>query len=289
MSVGIVGGGFWGSAISLRLRELGIASTVYDDGAADGASRAAAGICKLSWYRQATVRGMAEGTFDFDQFRDGFDWLRDRLPIRSVPETFVNLMRGKTSVHSDNYLVDPSSLLVPADVTDPVLRVEIDGSHATVVTSAGDRRHDAVIVAAGYRTDDLLDESDLGRPTGVRPLYGRAILFDAETPADQPECVTVMSRPYSHFTFRRFRGGWRGGDTVERRTVDPARVAALVALAYDHVAPPSNVVTIGGTRPVCDRMYVGRVAGPVYAATGGHRVGLGLSGAVALRVGRMLG
>ena len=46
---------------------------VYADPETPGASWAAAGICKLAWYKQDTVRRMMAGTFTYDQFMAGLD------------------------------------------------------------------------------------------------------------------------------------------------------------------------------------------------------------------------
>ena len=83
--IGVVGGGFWGRAVAVRLGEAGVECRVFDDAAPSGASRNAAGICKLSWYRQETVRKMIDGVFTYAEFLRGFSWLADRVPASLSP------------------------------------------------------------------------------------------------------------------------------------------------------------------------------------------------------------
>jgi hypothetical protein len=267
------------------LREKGNTVEVIADPGNPGASVAAAGICKLGWYKQDTVRRMMDGVFTFEQFAQGFDWLTDRYPIDPSPETFVNAPRGTSKVHTDTYLGDPASVLVAPDIIDRVSGLTPTGSGVIVHLPTGDRFYEAAVVAAGARTDEVL--GPLGH-TFVKPLHGRAILFDAPEPEFGTGCLTVMTRPYQHYTFRRFRGRWRGGDTVERKKVEPRRIAEVTALAARYFPAVDNVEVYGGERPVCPTMFVARVERRVIAATGGHRVGYGLAGAVALRVEALL-
>lgn len=287
MSIAIIGNGFWGSATARRLREQGADVDVYADPAVPGASVAAAGICKLAWYKQDTVRRMMDGVFTYDQFADGFAWLTDRTRIEASPETFVNRPRGTSKVHTDTYLGDPLDLIVPPTIRERVTAIMPADNGAFVHTERGDRWHDAVVVAAGAKTDEVL--AGLGH-TGVKPLLGRAVLFNAPEPEGMSTgCLTIMTRPYTHFTFRRFRGRWRAGDTVERSGVaDYKRIAEVTALGAEWFPGMREVEVIGGNRPVCPTMYVHRVHRRVVAATGGHRVGFGLAGAVALRVESLL-
>jgi glycine/D-amino acid oxidase-like deaminating enzyme len=285
VDVAIIGAGFWGSAIARLLVERGIEHIVIDDGAPTGASRAAAGICKMSWYRQDTVTKMINGVFTYGEVASGFEWLGQQVKIEDVPETFVNVGRGTTREHLGNYLADPRDLLVPAldaEVTRlwPRNSVNIVGPNLDLFARE-------VVVCAGARTDDVLEASDLGRMTGVQGLWGRAIRFDCEGYERTPECQTFMTRPYVHYTFRHLDGRIRGGDTVERKRSDK-RMDELIALAVNNYGAISEMEVFGGIRPVCKQMFVGRVHPHVIAATGGHRVGFGIAGAVAHRVVEML-
>lgn len=284
--IGVVGGGFWGTAIALRLNEAGVEAEVLDDADAMGASRSAAGICKLSWYRQDTVRKMMAGVFTYHDFREGFEWLRGQVAVTHTPERFVNDVLGTESEHVDNYLAIPRDLLgLGVRRAAAVRRVVERPTHVELEVADGTRlSYDQVVVAAGARTDELLRASSYGAgPTKVHGLLGRAVLFTAEA----APCVTVMTRPYRHFTYRRFGAQVRGGDTVERNR-DERALSELVATAVRLYPGADEFSTIAGVRPVCPRMFVGRVGPRVLAATGGHRVGFGLAGAVSARARDLL-
>jgi glycine/D-amino acid oxidase-like deaminating enzyme len=287
--VAIVGSGFWGSATALLLAQRGVDITVYDDGSDTGASRAAAGICKLSWYKQDTVRRMIDGVFTYGDFQSGFEWLTDQLAITHTPELFVNARAHTSRTHDDNYLGMPLALL--SQISPLPYAVDSVTPDGHVHTEHTDERYDAIVVAAGWRTDRLLVASGLPPVTGVRPLVGQALLFHADREPDtDASCFTVMTRPYTHYTFRQWNGGWRGGDTVERKQ-DGKRIAALTTLAHQHFGTLRNLRVYGGIRPVCEKMYVSPLpsAPRIIAATGGHRVGFGLAGAVAQRIASQLG
>jgi glycine/D-amino acid oxidase-like deaminating enzyme len=281
VAVAIIGGGFWGSAVSRMLVEAQVEHVVVDDGNCSGASRNAAGICKLSWYRQETVRRMIDGVFSYADFMDGWGWLQTQVEIDHVPELFVNAPRGTSKEHTDNFLADPLALLVPA-VGGRVERLRISSMNVELVGTGIFAEH--VIVCAGAFTDALLMASELGRPTGVQPLWGRAIRFDCDDFEDTPRCQTVMTRPYVHYTYRHMDGRIRGGDTVERGQRNDRHIDNLIATATPRYRGMRNMEVFGGIRPVCKRMFVDKVHPRVIAATGGHRVGFGLSGAVAMRV-----
>lgn len=285
VAVAIVGAGFWGSAVSRLLIERGIEHVVIDDASPTGASRNAAGICKLSWYRQTTVRKMIDGVFTYADFAAGWEWLGEQVKIAHTPEVFVNAGRGTTTFHHDNYLADPADLLVPARLH-TVERLHVGAFFVDI--EGPDLRAETVIVCAGAHTDDLLERSGLGRPTQVQGLWGRAIRFDCDDYDDTPQCLTVMTRPYVHYTYRHMDGRIRGGDTVERGARNDKRLDDLIATAAANYPGMRNVDGFGGIRPVCPQMFVGRVHPRVLVATGGHRVGFGLAGAVAQRVGALL-
>ena len=50
-----------------------------------------------------------------------------------------------------------------------------------------------------------------------------------------------------------------------------------------------TVRVLDGMRPVCERFTVCEIAPGLVAATGGHRVGLGIAGTIAERALRILG
>ncbi|UDL16199.1 hypothetical protein SEA_KOZIE_3 [Microbacterium phage Kozie] len=287
MSVGVIGNGFWGSAIARRLREVGHDVTVYADPATPGASFAAAGLVKLGWYRTDTVRRIVGDAYTVEEIEDGFTWLQGHIGVTTAHETFINQMRGTRRQTEEAHLADPAEVMIRPDAGRVLSLQPLLGAVA-VETARTVTEHSHVVVAAGAKTDEVL--GGLGY-TGVTPLHGRAAMFDAPEPEEgSTGLLSVMTRPYNHVVIRRLRGRWRAGDTVERGgRIDPKRIAEVIQTAGRYFEGMRDVEVIGGDRPVCpDGLQVREITPGIIAATGGHRVGLGLSGAVALHVERLI-
>lgn len=287
--VGIIGGGFWGTAVALRLEEAGISYEVLDDNSSWGASRNAAGICKLGWYKQDTIKRMMDGVFTYQEFLEGFEWLKSKTAIRKVPEHFYNAMKGTIKIHHDNYLANPHEFLAKVNKTRAIVsNIQEDEDGFTVTSDIETRKYRKLVVCAGAFTDDVLSRSGYEK-VGVRQLLGRAILFQPNKELDY-ECFTIMTRPYSHFTFRKFGEQIRVGDTVERKGMNPKLIELLKQLMEKYYeGAKARPRLLEGLRPVCDKMVVRKIEAKnpencIIVATGGHRVGFGLSGAVSGRV-----
>lgn len=297
----ILGGGFWGSATALRLEDSGRDYIIIDDANPLGASRNAAGICKLGWYKQATIKRMIDGVFTYDEFLKGFEWLGTKVPVKNVDEHFVNKMSGgKSSVHKDNYLGNPHNQLnAPSGkrITDRAKAILVNDDGSVVVKTAKGNVIEAsqAVIALGAYTDDFLIDNGLPA-VGIKKLPGRAILFRVKDFEEAPDCLTIMTRPYSHFTFRKFGDDQiRGGDTVERSGIDQKNVDNVIRLANDTYGEDKieDVKILYGLRPVpVDKMVIRTLNNGshrnVVVASGGHRVGWGLSGAASKRVMELL-
>jgi len=291
----VIGGGFWGTAVAYEARSRGVETVLIDDAGPAGASRAAAGIICLDWYKQDTVKRMLPAHWGPEAARYGLEWLGAAGGrLSRTGELFSGYHRPDTRYRPDCYLLaSPGDLLetVPKRVgTVSGLVREVASPSAWRITLAdGDtipaRR---VVVAAGAATDRILALARL-LPVEVRPLFGRAII--GRTALDCTTPRTHMTRPYQHYTLRQWGhpgfGRVRLGDTVERLP-NSSQVAAMLT----SVAPVFGAIKVeeelSGARPVCEKMVVRRVAPGCLAATGGHRVGLALAGWVAREAFRLL-
>lgn len=282
----VIGGGFWGTAAAIIAKEDGASVIVLDSGDPKGASRNAAGIVCSHWYRQKTIRSMTPDEWDTKEVVAGISFL-DRFGLRKTGEVFSSYSDPEKRERADCYLLG-----TPADLLDQVRRVKTVVSRlvrregfTSAETDVGTFNARFVLVAAGVKTDDLLTASGFP-PTGVVPLRGRAIIAKTEITVSTP--WTYMSRPYTHWTLREFGAGRvRLGDSVERIN---SRGFVELRKQLGEMSPGAKVERIlDGLRPVCDKFFVKRVTPRIVAATGGHRVGLGMSGYVAKRCLRLLG
>lgn len=284
----VIGGGFWGTAIALVASESGLDVEILDSNDPRSASRNAAGIVCKHWYKQGTILGMTPADW-VGHVDIGMEFLR-RFSINRTGEEFFSYQNKNRRLREDCYLLDsPGSVLSAFPRT--IVRCEsiVEAKdHVRIATNLGQVVGNNVCVAAGALTDAILASSNLST-VGVRPLRGRAITANTSTLLDVP--CTYMSRPYTHWTLRKWPGGRvRIGDTVEKRLDkqdtplnEPRRL--LSELCSD----VANVIIVDGTRPVCDEFVVRKVSSRVIVATGGHRVGLALAGYVAERVAVLLG
>lgn len=288
----VIGGGFWGTAIAVEARSNGMNTLVLDNADTKGASRNAAGIICLGWYKQQTVKSMLPSDWTHEEILEGFEWLKSRCKVEHTGELFTNFQqpKAKPKYREDCYLVPGCHSLL--NLTSRTQRT-VDSLVAhngvwSISTGAGVIQAKKVAIAAGAFTDQLLEKSNL-TVVNVRPLLGRAIIANLSKECETPH--TIMTRPYTHYTLRPWGNSMVGrlGDTVERsqKNREAANRGILAALAK--LAPGAKPLKwLEGLRPVCDTMCVKQVAKGLVVATGGHRVGLALSGLVAKRAVALL-
>lgn len=294
--VAVIGGGFWGTAVAHEARRLGATVCHMDDGNVRGASRNAAGIVSKKWYVRGsgsqlnTVSNMFPEDWDFGDFEIGLAWLERYAGLERTGEIFWSYLKEEKRARDDVYLL-PSYKIFEAlseRINVHVSRIErTESGWRVVVGNGGDIDARSVVLACGAFTDKILEDSSLP-VVGVKPLVGRAVL--ARVTVDLSTPLTYMSRPYTHFTLRKWEqeGVGRIGDTVEVQEKQHLEETPLLKM-LGAMAPGSDPIgTMIGYRPICKKFTVEMVAPNLVVATGGHRVGLGLSGAVAQRVLRFL-
>lgn len=301
----VVGAGYWGSGIAYEAAQKGWKVAVVDDGDLRAGSRNASGICDPKAYKSSVFSRYWPPEWNPSELDDSIAWLIDQGGYW-VDEWFWNRFQGTTPRAGARcvYLDGGFGALIPYRIQGKILDGEPEGGFWNIrlenregKTSWVEARR--LAVAAGYRTDEVLDS--LGLPgVGITPLYGRGLLARGSPSREVP--VSVMIRPYTKHTVRPWKGrphdgSWfRIGDTAEEEDrvnseSGRRRWESLLTVGRSvlDVFRPGPVIQ--GYRPVAERFLVEKVSGsgpPVAVATGGHRLGLGLTGLVARKVMEVL-
>lgn len=290
----VIGGGFWGTSSAWHLCESGFDVTLVEDDRNGMASKAAAGIICKDWYKQDTVGKMLPDWWTPNDLEYGIEWLQDNAGLQKTGELFYNKLGSKEKFREDCHLapsckavLNLKNTLKMRTVKSEVLRLEKDGRDWLVRLPKTTLRFTNVVIAAGAFSDALLCASGL-QPVGVRPLVGRAVLVATGVALNVP--ITVLTRPYTHFTLRPWPGKLlRLGDTVERTGKTPPGDKKSLKKILDKFAGEYEVSEkLYGLRPVCNKVVTDKIKPGLVVAVGGHRVGLGLAGGVGRRVVKLV-
>lgn len=283
----VIGGGFWGTAAAIQAREGGRDVLLLDDDNPQGASRNAAGIMSLNWYKfqrptrlyTPTITLMMGSLFTYADAVWGVDWYSERGLANFTGEHYLRY-QGQPQFRRDCHLLNDldTFLRLGQPEQTSVIRLFQEKGYWFVETPEQTYRTVKVIVAAGAFTDHLLQASAL--PTvGVGALRGRAIVY--QTARRFPVPLTYKASVGQQYTFRQWGEGLvRLGDTTERGEGDKA-LDKLRAFAATELPTLAEVQVLDGLRPVCKQMVVKQVAPGLVVMTGGHRVGLALAPAAA--------
>jgi glycine/D-amino acid oxidase-like deaminating enzyme len=291
----VIGGGFWGSMTALHAQKKGLSVLLLDDLNPQGASRNAAGIISLGWYQWRQTRDKKDvvgnifgDLFTFADAAYGVGLLRDYGLLRQTGEEMFTLA-GNRRFRQDLWLLSsPQELFELAERKQrQVERLVREDGRWRVQTAEVNYFAQRVVIAAGAFTDDLLVASGLS-PIGVKGLRGRGLLIQPHKVFDVPHTVQVA--PYSHLTLRPWKGGLaRVGDTVEKKPAGDERLEPLKDFAAK-LAPQYEITKVfDGLRPVTEKAFIQLVAPDLVVATGGHRVGLALAPAAAVKALALLG
>lgn len=283
----VVGAGYWGVAIAYALRAAGADVLLVDADMPQASSRNSAGIFQAWWYKaETTAKKIPAG---WDWAGPSVRWLQDLDLVRRTGEGFTTYQHRQQRLRDDCWLVDPEAVLaLVKPVKVHVVRLWRDTGGWNVNSIAGVRAHaKQVVVAAGAWTDKLLWRSGLPE-VGVQPLRGRAAIFCCRDNSELP--ITHLAAPFTHYTMRPFKGNKvRIGDTVERKVDGALPQTYLDTVERWGFDLGDALRWQDGFRPVTKQYVVDEVAPGLVVATGGHRVGLGLSEPVANRVKGLLG
>lgn len=283
----VIGGGFWGSATTILAQDRGMDVLLLDDEHPMGASRNAAGLCHPEWYK-ATAKTYMPDRWQQHDVHESIDWIRHRWGGHLTNEITESYYKpGRISAKHGMILVDDFTIMLREANPQPghITRVTRNRTGWTAHTS-GNQEHQehqakAIVIAAGCWTDTILRTSGFDT-VGVTPLVGRALVVESRSlRTDAP--ITRYARPYTHYTIRPWQetAHWRVGDTVEGRNTDtlrPGAIGELWSFIRDYMPDAEHVRELQGWRPITrNGMIVEKIDDGLVVATGGHRVGLGLS------------
>lgn len=282
----VVGGGYWGSGIAFEARAKGWNVLLVDSNDPYGASRAASGIADIKAYGSSIFKKYWPADWSQEDLRESFDWLMKRGGYRQR-EWFWNQFKGTAPREGTDCVYIPLVTTITEltnRVYDEVGKVFVFNASdlAVDLKLGGMFRGRRLVVAAGYLTDGVLNMAGLGA-LGVGGLYGRGLIGHG-TPTVAP--VSVMIRPYCKHTVRAWGNRWKVGDTAEASIKD-GPIQSLRRVATLAIPDFIEEQLSEGYRPTLDRFTVEKLTPNVVVATGGHRLGLGLTGLVAKKVMEM--
>ncbi|MBS2035917.1 FAD-binding oxidoreductase [bacterium] len=269
LDVLVIGGGFWGSAITQRLRRSGLNVACLDADLEGAASRAAAGLVRHSswhsppapWWEQEHSQACHEF------FSQG--WVDEYTFNRYQTEP-----RLKGTVWCGDF---------PWVETEPARIQRLRPENGGWWAEGWQARQ--VVLSAGCWCDPILAESGLPL-TGVQPWRGSALLA-------RGGIRRVLTRTYRlpgdtrtrTMTARNWgKSQLRLGDSLPDR--EPEQLAEMRWFLGNLQVTEGE--EIWGWRPRLARPLVENWAPGLVVATGGHRNGLALAPAVALRVQQLL-
>lgn len=279
----VIGGGFWGTACAVTARERGLDVLLLDDAHPQGASRNAAGIMSLNWYKYQqrtriytpTITIMMGALFTYADAAYGVRWYQERGLARFTGEAYQSSI-GKPQFRKDCYLLNSPQQMLDLGQAERGRAVQLvkGRNYWVVLTEARELLARRIILATGAFTDALLDASNIP-PLGVNALRGRALVYKTVRRFETP--LTYKASVGQQYTFREWGDGLvRLGDTTERGTQSQA-LDKMRAFALTELPVPEEIQVLDGLRPVAERMIIQAVKPGLVVATGGHRVGLALA------------
>ncbi len=275
-------------------KELGLEVAVIDDGKKKSGSRNAAGLLSTSWFSGKFFSKIQPNWWDSKCFDYGVEILTEFAKLRKVGEDvlpFYGENIGKKRFNSKVWILDDLIGFLDSysnKIDGKVVRLEKIPTGWKLLSTGGEiARSKKVLIAAGVWSNQLLEASGIC-PIVVDPLPGRAVFIRDKKPITRP--LRVLRSPYQHITFRPWINGlMRVGDTVEATELSQSKLDVLTGES-DRMFPFAKLEkVIYGFRPVTPKVYVEKAAEGLVVATGGHRIGFGMSPAVAKRVLALLG
>lgn len=291
----LVGGGYWGCGIAIELMRASKKVLILDSNDAMSGTRAASGICDPKAYNSKIFSKLLPKRWEKNMslIDDSLHWLVS-VGGKKVVESFWNKF-AQTEPRTGAHCIYVDS---PATVSDHVKHLVKRESLRMAITEGGGWRvavdeHTGnywaknLVIAAGYSSGGVAIKCGLPG-FEVSRLYGRGVIAKGQPKTGLP--CSVMIRPYCKHTVRTWEGRsdlFKIGDTAELQPKENS-LAGLMKVGT-HCLDEMKLVKISeGYRPVMDEFTVAKIGPNCVLATGGHRVGLGLTGLVAKETLEML-
>lgn len=294
MSVIVIGAGYWGAPITHTLRNAGKTVICLDDQDPLSGSRNAAAIIAPHVYRTDKLKGMLPEGWTQADIDQSVAWATKMGRGVEYQEGFLNIMpsaasatvripdKWATSVHfPEGAIID---LVEPRQ--EKVCTIRHGEGGWNVVTTVQTYVADTVVIAAGYRTDEVVKLAGLP-PIGVQKVFGRGIVGTG-TPIHRLP-LAVMTRPYTKMGLREWGPGQFYVGATKERTPHESNRDALDRLAEKMVTGWTLVKRMEGYRPATgDKFILREIAPKLIVATGGNRFGLGVAYQVANHIRGMV-
>lgn len=289
----VIGGGYWGIGVAIEAKRKGWNTIVVDSYDKQSGSRNASAICDPAAYKSSVFNKYWPSDWHKSELDASLNWLLANGG-EWVQERFWNHFAGtepreggKCIYLQDNFKIlsrAPRTLGKVCGIDKASYGWNITISSLSEAMKFWTYQTKRVVVAAGYHTGELLVKCGIRGAPDVGKLYGRGVVASG-VPEGFPDMLpmTVMIKPYVKHTIRQWHDGYRIGDTGEA-TPNDNKLAALEEIGGSVLTGYQRTEIVAGYRPTCDRYVVEKVAPSLVVATGGHRVGLGLTGLVARRV-----
>lgn len=294
----IIGGGYWGASIAVHAKEQGWDALVLDSGDRLSGSRNASGICDPKAYGKPLFKKYWPSDWTKEDLLYSLNWLI-QIGAKPTREYFWNHFEGtKPRIGVEAiYLDDNVHLMRLAQPRLNLGATSIYVSNKEIIVGTNDAkfvrlRCRRLAIAAGYQSDQVLVQAGFAK-LKLTQLFGRGLVVTGKPRLELP--MSVMLRPYLKHTIRSWGNNYRIGDTAES-TREPSTGRWEKELGLGNLRTIGNLTLkdyreikiVEGYRPTAERFIVEKLTNNVVVATGGHRVGLGLSGLVGRKVVEML-
>ncbi len=276
----VVGAGYWGTAITLTLRQAGHEVLCLDSGQPGGASRVAAGLV-----RQTTLEGLNAPWWTTRHSQACQNFVQEPW-MQSAEEDLISVYAPSPRRRGGLWLADSAgflSLAQASHVQVKELRVE-PGGWRLLCAGQAEIVCQTVVLATGYGSDALLAASGLPE-FNITPSPGCAWVSPASQRLDRP--VTLAYRlPGDTRTRTATVRNWTPGSHYAGSTTEPRSQEQLEKLSdlLSLSGSLGEATLLRGIRPVLPQFLVEQIRPGLVVATGGGRNGLASAAGVALQV-----
>lgn len=294
----VIGGGYWGTGVTLEAKERGIDVLTLDDRDKESGSRNASAVCDPKAYDSDIFKKYFPSNWTQKDLEKSFEWICSKGAYETQEYFWNDYQKSSPRLMERKiyYLPSPEFL---TDQIDPlngkvlsISKLAFTNDFWTITYSTPTKEIKTIVcknlvIAAGYRTDEVISLITPDWMLGVGKLYGRGLNVKGTPTMDLP--VSVMIKPYVKHTVRIWKNGiYKVGDTCEK-VPNENKLANLKDVGARVLSNMEILEVTAGWRPTLPKFTVKKLANNLVAATGGHRLGLGVTGIVANKVLEELG